>query len=176
MLGVLSGFLTKRRDPGFLIVRAIIGIIVGGIAGIAAVADRSHDGLQPLDLLRLALLFYYLFIGSSLIKEERHSVPRSMFACLTILLAIAGCSRELPPGERNNFHVYGVGHASLHFEYFGDTRGTEDLYEDSSGLREAHIVHSELITAKAFHPTITYTVRDVSHVPLSIPLKCWKSD
>ncbi len=89
-----------------------------------------------------------------------------MFACLTILLAIAGCSRELPPGERNNFHVYGVGHASLHFEYFGDTRGTEDLYEDSSGLREAHIVHSELITAKAFHPTITYTVRDVSHVTI----------
>jgi hypothetical protein len=83
-----------------------------------------------------------------------------------IVLAIAGCSRQLPPGERNNFHAFGVQHAALHLENFGDTRGTEDMYEDSSGLREVHIVHSELITEKAFRPTITYTVRDVSHVTL----------
>jgi hypothetical protein len=79
-------------------------------------------------------------------------------------LTIAGCSRELPPGERNNFHPFGVQHASLHLEYFGETRGTEDLYEDSSGLREAHYVHSEIITEKAFQPTITCTIRDLTQI------------
>jgi uncharacterized membrane protein YeaQ/YmgE (transglycosylase-associated protein family) len=37
VLGVLSALLAKRRDPGFLIVRTIIGIIGGAIAGLAAV-------------------------------------------------------------------------------------------------------------------------------------------
>ena len=55
-------------------------------------------------------------------------------------------------------------HASLHFEYFGFTRGSEDIYEDSSGLREGHDIHSEAITEKAFHPTNTYTVREGSRV------------
>jgi hypothetical protein len=87
-----------------------------------------------------------------------------MFAWFVIVLAIAGCSRELPPGERNNFHAFGVQHASVHLEFLGETRGTEDVYEDSSGLREVHIVHYELITEKAFQPTVTYTARDLIHV------------
>jgi hypothetical protein len=98
-----------------------------------------------------------------LIKEERHNVSPGLFVGIVIVLAIAGCSRQLPPGERNNFHPFGVEHASLHFEYFGFTRGSEDLYEDGSGLREVHDIHSEAITEKGFHPTSTYTVRDVSH-------------
>jgi hypothetical protein len=89
-----------------------------------------------------------------------------MFAYLTIVLTIAGCSRQLPPGERNNFHSFGVAHAALHLENFGVTRGTEDMFEDSSGLREVHIVHSEFMTEKAFHPTITYTVRNVSNITI----------
>jgi hypothetical protein len=89
---------------------------------------------------------------------------RKTFGVLLCCALAAGCSRQLPPGERNNFHPFGVEHASLHFEYFGDIRGSEDFYEDSSGLREAHDIHSELITEKGFHPTYTYTVRDVSHV------------
>jgi hypothetical protein len=106
-----------------------------------------------------------------LVKEKRHNVPRGMFAFIAILLTIAGCSRQLPPGERNNYHPFGVGHASLHLEYFGDTRGTEDMYEDSSGLREAHGIHSEFITEKAFHPTITYTARIVDSVAIVDSIK-----
>jgi hypothetical protein len=98
-----------------------------------------------------------------LVKEKRHSVALGALAYFAVVLTIAGCSRQLPPGERNNFHAFGVQHASLHFEYFGETRGTEDLFEDSSGLREAHLAHLEIITEKGFHPTITYTVRDVNH-------------
>ncbi len=91
-------------------------------------------------------------------------MPRHTYASFAVIVMIASCSRPLPPGERNNFHYFGVQHASLHLEYFGDMRGTEDLFEDSSGLREAHLVHSELITEKEFHPTMTYTVRDMGHV------------
>jgi hypothetical protein len=91
---------------------------------------------------------------------------RGLFAYLAIVLTIVGCSRELPPGERNNFHPFGVQHASLHLEYFGEIRGTDDLFEDSSGIREAHLVHLEMITEKGFHPTITYTVRDVNHATI----------
>ena len=81
-----------------------------------------------------------------------------------IVFSIAGCSRELPPGSRNNFHPYGVEHATLHLEYFGDVRGTEDFFIDSFGTREAHGVHNEVITPDGFHPTITCTVRTGSDV------------
>ncbi|HZK76994.1 MAG TPA: hypothetical protein VFD13_08810 [Candidatus Kapabacteria bacterium] len=79
-------------------------------------------------------------------------------------VASAGCSRHLPAGEHNNFHPYGVEHAALHFEYFGDIRGTEDFFIDSFGTREAHIIHSELITDKGFRPTITYSIRTGSDI------------
>ncbi len=64
VLGVLSGFLTKRRDPGFLIVRAIIGIIVGGIAGIAAVtiAPTTDSSLWISFGGVIVLLFIYWLI------------------------------------------------------------------------------------------------------------------
>ena len=38
VLGVLSGFLAKRRDPGSIVVRALIGIFGGAIAGVVAIA------------------------------------------------------------------------------------------------------------------------------------------
>ncbi len=91
-------------------------------------------------------------------------MSRLFISYIAVVLSIAGCSRQLPPGERNNYYPFGVEHAALHLEYFGDTRGTEDIYEDSCGIREAHLVHSELITSDAFHPTIVYTVRDISSV------------
>jgi hypothetical protein len=92
-------------------------------------------------------------------KRKKHST-----LALSALIIFAGCSRQLPPGERNNYHPVGVDHASLHLEYFGDIRGSEDVYEDSSGLRESHDTHSEIITEKGFRPTSILTVRDVSHV------------
>src|SRR5579872_982822 len=79
-------------------------------------------------------------------------------------LASAGCSHHLPPGEHNNFHPYAVRHAILHFEYFGDIRGTEDFFIDSFGAREAHLIHSELVTDKGFLPTITYSIRKGSNL------------
>lgn len=81
-----------------------------------------------------------------------------------MVLSITGCSRELPPEQHNNFHRYGVEHATLHYEYFGDTRGTEDLYFDGFGLREAHAIHSELITDKGFVAAHSYSVRIVGKV------------
>lgn len=89
-----------------------------------------------------------------------------VFVCVAVILAVAGCSRQLPPGQHNNFHAYGVQHASLHLEYFGDTRGTEDFFEDSAGLREAHGVHSEFVTDEKFQPTSTYTVRIGSNITI----------
>ncbi|MFI5202343.1 MAG: hypothetical protein ACHQNE_08145 [Candidatus Kapaibacterium sp.] len=80
----------------------------------------------------------------------------TFFSCC---IMAAGCSRHLPAGEHNNFHPYAVRHAALHFEYFGDVRGTEDFFIDSFGEREAHIVHCELITQKGFRQTITYSIR-----------------
>ncbi len=87
-------------------------------------------------------------------------------ACLAACAAMAGCSRHLPPGEHNNFHPYGVRRATLHFEYLGDIRGSEDIYIDSFGAREAHITHSELITPRGFRPTYTYTIRKGWHLTI----------
>lgn len=81
-----------------------------------------------------------------------------------LAIAISGCSRELPPGEHNNFHPYGIEHATLHFEYFGDIRGTEDVFVDSFGDHEAQDTHSELITSEGFRPTYNYTIRDYGHI------------
>ncbi len=91
-------------------------------------------------------------------------VHRNLFLVVLFCGLTAGCSRQLPPGERNNFHPFGVRHAWLHLEYLGDTRGWEDIYEDSSGFLEAHLVHSEIAVKDQFHSTITYTVRRGSSV------------
>jgi hypothetical protein len=91
---------------------------------------------------------------------------RKIFAFVLFCGIAAGCSRQLPPGERNNYRPFGVQHAALHLEYFGNTRGTEDLYEDSSGLREAHFTHFEVIGQDAFHPTFVYTLRDIGAVTI----------
>lgn len=86
-------------------------------------------------------------------------------ALLFVLVgAISGCSRELPRGEHNNFHPYGIEHATLHFEYFGDIRGTEDVFVDSFGDHEAQDTHSELITPEGFRPTYNYTIRDFGNL------------
>jgi hypothetical protein len=92
---------------------------------------------------------------------RKQAITTILFGCFAAasLAAGVGCSRKLPPDEHNNFHPYDVRHAILHYEYFGDIRGTEDLYEDNFGTREAHITHSELITEQGFRPTITYSVR-----------------
>ncbi|HET6402102.1 MAG TPA: hypothetical protein VFH95_11980 [Candidatus Kapabacteria bacterium] len=78
--------------------------------------------------------------------------------------AAAGCSRHLPPGEHNNFHPYAVSHATLHFEYFGNMRGSQDLFIDSFGAREAQIINSKLATEKGFLLTKTYSVRTGSNL------------
>jgi hypothetical protein len=91
---------------------------------------------------------------------------KKVFSFLLLCAIATGCSRQLPPGERNNYHPFGVQHVALHLEYFGGTRGTEDLYEDSSGLREAHYSHFEVIGKDAFHPTIVYTLRDIGAVTI----------
>lgn len=79
---------------------------------------------------------------------------------ILLSIAVGGCSRQLPAGEHNNFHPYGIEHVALHFEYFGAIRGSEDIYIDSFGTREVHVVNSALITPQGFEPTITYTMRD----------------
>jgi hypothetical protein len=81
---------------------------------------------------------------------------------LLSLSMIAGCSHE--KGPMNNFHPYGINHAALHLEYFGETRGTDDLFFDNFGKREAHIMHSEVITDKGFRPTFTYSARNFATV------------
>lgn len=86
---------------------------------------------------------------------RKRIIPVLLFCFLTS----AGCSHHLPPGEHNNFHPYAVRHAILHFEYFGDIRGTEDLIVDSFGAREVHIVHFEIASEKGFIPRINYIVR-----------------
>lgn len=88
----------------------------------------------------------------------------ALLALIAACIAASSCSRDLPPGQRNNFHPYAVHHAALHFEYFGDVRGTDDLFIDSFGAREAHIVHFEVVTDKGFVPTITYSVRTGSNL------------
>jgi hypothetical protein len=72
--------------------------------------------------------------------------------CLVPLLLI-GCSRN-----KAKFHPYGIQHAIVHLQYFGEIRGTDDIIFDNYGDREAHITHSELITDKEFRPTIKYVV------------------
>ncbi len=66
-LGFLSGFFSKRRDPGSLVVSAIIGIIAGLIAGIVAgiVAPSSGSALWIAALFCIVLLLLYrLIIGN----------------------------------------------------------------------------------------------------------------
>ncbi len=89
---------------------------------------------------------------------------RLFFLCSIVFLA--GCSRELPQGERNNFHPFGLQYAALRFESFGDTRGFEEFYEDSSGLHEAHLVHSEQLLTNGFRFNNTYTVRSIGNVTI----------
>jgi len=82
------------------------------------------------------------------------------------ILILAGCSRELPPGSRNNFRPYGIQHATLHFEYYGDVRGTEDLFIDSFGSVEAHIIHSEAATEQGFRPTYRDIIRSAGELTI----------
>jgi hypothetical protein len=93
-------------------------------------------------------------------------MPRNstvFFAVLLLPLSIiAGCSRN--DGPINNFHPYGIKHAALHLEYFGDTRGTEDLFFDNFGDQETHIKHSETVTDKEFHPKYTVSVRNIANI------------
>ncbi len=44
VLGIASGFLSKRRDPGSIVVRGIVGIVTGAIAGIVAVNIAPTEG------------------------------------------------------------------------------------------------------------------------------------
>lgn len=68
-LGILSGFLTKRRDPGFFVVRAIIGIICGAIAGVVGVtiAPTTDSRLW----ISLASVIVLLFIYWLLIDKRK---------------------------------------------------------------------------------------------------------
>ncbi|HWF45339.1 MAG TPA: hypothetical protein VG537_11915 [Candidatus Kapabacteria bacterium] len=87
------------------------------------------------------------------------SIVRAVFIGSVFALAMASCSKQLPPGGHNNFHPYAVRHAAMHFEYFGDTRGTEDLFIDSFGTVEAHDAHFELLDPRGFRPTFTFSVK-----------------
>jgi hypothetical protein len=76
-----------------------------------------------------------------------------------IAMSVISCGKQIPPGGHNNFHSYDIRRATLHFEYFGNTRGTEDLYVDSFGVVEAHDAHFELLDPHGFRPTSTYSVK-----------------
>ncbi len=81
-------------------------------------------------------------------------------ACLLVVASLTSCNKTLPPTARNSYHPYSVQHATLHFEYFGDTRGTEDLFVDSFGLVEAHDMNFEHISpTHGLEPTQSYSVR-----------------
>ncbi|HEY3874024.1 MAG TPA: hypothetical protein VGM92_00975 [Candidatus Kapabacteria bacterium] len=88
------------------------------------------------------------------------------FFLIAACLIAAGCSRELPIGEHNNFHCYGIRQATLHFEYFGETRGTQDISFDRFGEREAIHIHYDQMTEKGFIPTVRYTVREAGRITI----------
>jgi uncharacterized membrane protein YeaQ/YmgE (transglycosylase-associated protein family) len=64
VLGVLSGFLAKRRDPGSIIIRLLIGILGGAIAGVVAVtiAPVTEARLWISGVGVIVLLFIYWII------------------------------------------------------------------------------------------------------------------
>ncbi len=64
VLGVVSGFLSERRDPGSIIVRGIIGIVGGAIAGIVAVniAPTEGSSIWISAIGAVVLLFIYWLI------------------------------------------------------------------------------------------------------------------
>ena len=65
-LGILSGFLAKRRDPGSIVVRALIGVFGGAIAGVAAVAIApSTDASLWISFggVLVLLFIYWLIVG-----------------------------------------------------------------------------------------------------------------
>src|ERR1017187_2588428 len=97
------------------------------------------------------------------------STPAYLAFLILSLSMIAGCSRN--NGPINSFHPYGINRAALHLEYFGETRGTDDLFFDHFGQRETHITHSEVITDKDFHPTFTYSSRSFATVTVVDSLK-----
>jgi uncharacterized membrane protein YeaQ/YmgE (transglycosylase-associated protein family) len=65
-LGILSGFLTKRRDPGSIIVTMLIGILGGIIGGVVAekLAPVADAGIWISASGAVVLLFiYWLIVG-----------------------------------------------------------------------------------------------------------------
>ena len=88
------------------------------------------------------------------------------FLLVALFVVLAGCSRQLPSSEHNNFHRYGIERGEFHYEFLGNTRGTEDIYFDHYGEREANVTHSELIAEKGFRPTLTDMVRTLGKVTI----------
>ncbi|MDP4200513.1 MAG: hypothetical protein Q8922_14990 [Bacteroidota bacterium] len=88
------------------------------------------------------------------------------YAALVLLgLVGLGCHRSGAPGS-DGFHPYGIRHAHLHFEYFGNARGNEDLWFDSLGVIEARWTHSDFGTDKGFQTSNTYTVKHRAQVTI----------
>ena len=81
--------------------------------------------------------------------------PIYFLAVFILPLLSLSCTRD---NAKNGFHPYDIQHGALHFEFFGDTRGTDDLFFDRFGDREAHVTHSEIITDKEFRPSVKYVV------------------
>ncbi len=81
-------------------------------------------------------------------------------ACLLLLvLSVGSCNKASGPAALNSYRPYSIDHAIMHFENFGEVRGTEDLFIDSFGHLEAHYIHSEHATQKAFEATITLSIK-----------------
>ena len=92
-------------------------------------------------------------------KSGRKPILWASFILFLATVSLGSCNKSSSPGAANGFRPYSIQHAILHFEYFGSTRGTEDMYIDSFGRWEAHYTHSERITQDAFKPTITLAIK-----------------
>ena len=67
---------------------------------------------------------------------------RKALFILLAAVAFVACGKS----GKQKFRPYGVQRAHLHFEFFGSSRGYEDLFIDSFGALETHFVHQDLVS------------------------------
>ena len=99
-----------------------------------------------------------------ILHRRRMARQFALVALALLATVLSSCHQQLPPGTMNEYRPYGIRHAIVHMEYFGNARGTEDLYIDSFGRMEAHAIHTERATERGFSQTVTYTVKRGSSV------------
>jgi hypothetical protein len=68
-----------------------------------------------------------------------YKVSSFIIALCFAALGAVGCK------SNGKFHPYSVQHAKMHFEFFGSSRGYEDMFIDSFGVLETHFMHQEIV-------------------------------